>query len=187
LGTIMHRVAMFIDGGPFLDGLRGQGFSADIDFIGLGRLLAPASNIVKQFFYMAPIPDPPYPVKKRNQDLLFLRLRDQGFTVRLGHTHVSGGVFIERGIEALLTVDLLDGAFTGSYDSALLISRRADFIPAVEAVQRANKKVNSAFFRYTIDSDNRLASASDSATIITHSQILTLTRSGPRPFMVKMK
>jgi uncharacterized LabA/DUF88 family protein len=177
---------MFIDGGPFFDGLRGQGFSADIDFIGLGRLLAPASNIVDRFFYMAPIPDPPYPVKKRNQERLFQRLRDQGFIVRLGHTQVSGGVFIERGVEALLAVDLLNGACADSYDSALLISRRADFIPAVEAVKQVNKKVETAFFRYTIDSDDRLASASDSATVITHGQILMLTRSGPRPFKVKM-
>lgn len=177
---------MFIDGGPFVDGLRGQGFSLDIDFVELGRSLVPASTIVDRFFYMAPIPDPPYPVKKRNQERLFQWLRDQGFTVRLGHTHVNGGAFIERGVEALLAVDLLNGAFANCYDSALLISQRADFIPAVEAVKRTNKRVETAFFRYTSDPDDRLASASDSATVITHSQILMLTRSGPRPFKVKM-
>jgi len=52
----------------------------------------------------------------------------------------------EKGIDTGLVTDLIMGAWEDSYDTAVLISADADFIPAVKFIQSKGKKVIHACF-----------------------------------------
>jgi hypothetical protein len=62
-----------------------------------------------------------------------------------------------------------------------VVSRRAVFRPAVEASKRAGRQVNSAFFRYSTDPVDGLASVVTLSQAITTPMIVRHTLSGPIP------
>jgi len=47
----------------------------------------------------------------------------------------------EKGIDVMLVIDMIKGAFFEKYDVALLFSGDADFVPAIELVQTLKKEV----------------------------------------------
>lgn len=47
----------------------------------------------------------------------------------------------EKGIDVMLVIDMVKGAFQEKYETALLVSGDADFVPAVELVQNLKKEV----------------------------------------------
>lgn len=52
----------------------------------------------------------------------------------------------EKGIDTSLVTDLIKGAWENSYDTAVLVSADADFIPAVKFIQTKGKRVIHACF-----------------------------------------
>lgn len=179
----MTRVSVFIDGGNFFEGLHAQGFSTDLFY---RRLMASLAEVEEAyigdiFFYMARYPDGPYPNKCAAQQTYFDRLADEGITVVPGKTEVRDGMFIEREVEAALATDLVTGAWSGLFDEALVVSRRAAFVPAVAAAKQAGRIIKTAFFRYTIDPIDGLEGVSSSSRAINALDIIRHTRSGPIP------
>lgn len=49
--------------------------------------------------------------------------------------------FIEKGVDVFLATDMVSKAFDNLYDTAILVSRDGDFVPAVKEVRRLHKKV----------------------------------------------
>ena len=47
----------------------------------------------------------------------------------------------EKGIDVMLVIDMIKGAFQEKYETALLFTGDADFVPAVELVQNLKKEV----------------------------------------------
>ena len=54
---------------------------------------------------------------------------------------------VEKGVDTSLVVDLIQHATDDTYDRAVLVSGDADFVPAVELVQRLGKQVIHGHFR----------------------------------------
>jgi len=55
---------------------------------------------------------------------------------------------VEKGVDTALATDLVELAVDNLFDSAILVSADADFVPAVELVQkRTGKRVIHAYFR----------------------------------------
>lgn len=54
---------------------------------------------------------------------------------------------VEKGVDAALVSDLLTMAWEGVYDVALLLTSDADFVPAVEVLQKKGFKVINATWR----------------------------------------
>lgn len=55
---------------------------------------------------------------------------------------------VEKGIDAAIVTDLIQCAFDDTFDRAILVSGDADYVPAVEYIQRkTDKQVIQAFFR----------------------------------------
>jgi len=52
----------------------------------------------------------------------------------------------EKGVDVMLVCDLVKHAFQNEYDTALLASGDADFVPAVELVQQLGKQVTNLHF-----------------------------------------
>lgn len=54
---------------------------------------------------------------------------------------------VEKGIDAALVVDLIQHGADKTYDRAVLVSGDADFVPAVEFIQRSGTQIIHAHFR----------------------------------------
>ncbi len=58
------------------------------------------------------------------------------------------GRTVEKGVDTALATELVELAVDTLFDSAILVSADADFVPAVELVQRrTGKRVIHAYFR----------------------------------------
>lgn len=55
---------------------------------------------------------------------------------------------VEKGVDAAILTELIQYAFDDNFDQAILISGDADYVPAVEYIQRkTDKQIVQAFFR----------------------------------------
>ena len=54
---------------------------------------------------------------------------------------------VEKGVDTAIVVDLIQGAIDETYDRAVLVSGDADFVPAVEFIQREGTQIIHAHFR----------------------------------------
>jgi uncharacterized LabA/DUF88 family protein len=61
----------------------------------------------------------------------------------------------QKGVDVLLAVDLVVGAFTRIFDVAILVAGDADFLPAVQEARRRGISVVLAAFPKTMSADLR--------------------------------
>ena len=76
----------------------------------------------------------------KNQRKLLGKLQKQGWEIGFGHM-LKTDKYHEKGVDVLMAVDLLVGAYENIYDTAILVSGDGDFVPAIQRVQKLNKKV----------------------------------------------
>jgi uncharacterized protein (TIGR00288 family) len=55
-----------------------------------------------------------------------------------------GGLYVEKGVDIAMAIDILDLAYHNTYDTALLITGDGDFAKAVQIVQRMGKHIENA-------------------------------------------
>jgi uncharacterized LabA/DUF88 family protein len=187
----MTTTSVFIDGGPFYDAVRGRACSVELDYPALVKSLAGTAEVCETSFYLNLAPEGPYPSKLAYQHALLDRVTTQGLTVRTGRTTIVQSTFVDRGIEGLMSTDILRAAYTTDVDTILVVSRRPDLVPAVEAAQAAGKSVQVAFFPSAgifvtpgTPIEKELADAADTFRELTVHDILPVTMSGPVPFRV---
>lgn len=144
----MERVAIFIDGSNFYHGLRNVVGRTDINFQNLGYLLCAKRELVRIYYYNAPVNKEDDEEMYRNQQRFFEWLRNTPYvTLKLGRLAKHGTTFVEKGVDIALAVDMIRLARNNVYDTAILISEDGDFVPAVEEVQEHGKHVENAFPR----------------------------------------
>ncbi|MEE3853031.1 NYN domain-containing protein [Gordonia sp. LSe1-13] len=176
----MNSASVFVDGGPFYDALHARACSVDIDYAALANTLAAPAETTAMSYYMSLIPAEPYPARTRHHRAVLDMVRSQGFEVRTGRTEVVYSAFIERGVEALMSTDIVRTATTTDVDTIVLVSQRPELLPAVEAAQAAGKTVRVAYFVNRFEpSPSELADAADVFTEITVDDILALPLIGP--------
>jgi uncharacterized LabA/DUF88 family protein len=96
------------------------------------------------------------------QQRLIGKLQRDKWTIQFGHMLKTDG-YHEKGIDVLMAVDLLIGAYENLYDTAILVSSDTDLIPALEKVRSMKKKVEYIGFSHK-----------PSYGLITHSDIRRL-------------
>ncbi|WP_250527355.1 NYN domain-containing protein [Caballeronia sp. GAWG2-1] len=178
----MRRVSFYIDGGPLLDGIRGQGFSVDLDWMAFLRSSTNNAEISRVHFFISELPEQPYPVKHQNQIALLKTLHDQGIEIHLGRTQVVSSIFVDRGIEAAMATRLLTDAHSDAFDTFVVVSKRQDLSLPLAALQEMGKKVEVAFFQYERDPFNPLHRHCDRTHTITCASVARHVRSGPVPY-----
>jgi uncharacterized LabA/DUF88 family protein len=76
-------------------------------------------------------------LRVQKQQQLFATIRSlRGVHVRLGRLVGNPGNVRQKGVDVLLSVEMLDNAFRKNMEAALLLAGDADFVPLVEAVTR---------------------------------------------------
>lgn len=141
-----ERVAVFIDGANLLHGLSEDFNRIDIDFENLVNKLIGARSLTRVYYYSA-LPDQERDPERYTRQQKFLNAvkRKPYFSVVLGRLETRpGGLYVEKGVDIALAVDLLDLAYHNTYDTAILITGDGDFSRAVEIVQRMGKHIENA-------------------------------------------
>ncbi len=172
----MERVTIFIDGSNFYHGLRANNCSTKIDFHKLSKLLTGEQrSLIRTYYYNAAYKQRDDPSEYANQLRFLTGLRRTPYlAVRLGRLErrttqidqvklkeVLGDEltrrfieifgreitrYVEKGVDIAITVDMLKFAYSGSYDTAILISGDGDFVSALEEVQSLGKHVENVYF-----------------------------------------
>jgi len=84
----------------------------------------------------------------RNQRILLGKLKKEDWQIGLGHMLKNDAIYHEKGVDVLMAVDLLTGAYEDLYDTAILVSSDTDLIPAIEKVRKMKKKVEYIGFSH---------------------------------------
>lgn len=84
---------------------------------------------------------------RKNQKILFNNLRKHGFEIGFGHM-LKTDKYHEKGVDVLIAVDMLIGAYENFYDKIILISSDTDLIPAIIKVREKGKKIEYIGFSH---------------------------------------
>lgn len=160
------RVAIFIDGSNFYKCKAQELPGRRFDYAQFRDLLTGDRDLVRAYYYNAPL-DPKYDEQKYKQQQKFfdyLRHLDY-FEVKLGKLVPRGGRYVQKGVDVRLAVDMVGFAAANMYDIAVLISGDGDFADAVQHVKNLGKHVENAFFQTGRSRD--LSGKADRFTLLT--------------------
>lgn len=153
-----ERVAVYIDGSNFYHKIKSGKFDirnlSKFDFRGLVRCLAHEREITTTLYYIGVVRALPDDSRgqqlRRNQQRLFSHLESpfQNFTVKKGYMMQNRGIFVEKGVDVQIAVDMVVGAFQDDFDTAMLVSSDTDLIPAIKQVKLLGKRVEYIGFAH---------------------------------------
>lgn len=147
------RAAVFIDGSNFYHACRDSFGRTDVDIGKFAQwLVGPSRDLVRTYYYTAPVPPDRDQATKDQQARFFGALaRIPYLEVRFGrlaHKDVYCGKcgqttqrYVEKGVDMHIGVDMLSLASKGLLDVAILVSGDADLADAVRAVKELGKHV----------------------------------------------
>lgn len=149
----MRRSAIFIDGGYLrklsqnhFDGIR-------IDFHKLVSLMAEGSDLFRAYYYDCP-PFVSHPATEeelrtaKNFDNFRRSLESipkfhtrLGKLARIGRHQEGGPILVQKRVDMMLGMDMVDLAVTKRVDKVILLAGDSDFLPAVDRVKAMNVSV----------------------------------------------
>ena len=154
----MKRVAVFIDGSNFYNGLRDNIGRMDVDFHRFGRKLAEMAEgeLLRIYYYNARV-DPDFdPDNYEKQQRFITHLaHTPHLTLRLGklvYYQVRGEeagrkhYAVEKGLDVKLAIDLVRLAVNRACEVAVIVSGDKDLAEVVEYGKEMGLEVVSAFF-----------------------------------------
>ena len=83
----------------------------------------------------------------RGQQRLVGKMQKAKWEIQFGHMLKTDG-YHEKGVDVLMAVDLLVGAYEDQYDTAILVSSDTDLIPALVKVRAMKKNVEYVGFSH---------------------------------------
>jgi len=141
-----ERVTIFIDGANLLHGLSQDFDRIDVDFELIVKKLLNDRFLSRVYYYTA-LPDQNLDPDRfaKQQRFLTAIQRKSYFSVVLGRLEKRpNDIYVEKGVDISLAIDLLDLAYHNTYDTAILVTGDGDFSRAVQIVQRMGKHVENA-------------------------------------------
>ena len=82
-----------------------------------------------------------------DQQKLISNLQKSGFKIGFGHM-LKTDRYHEKGVDVLMAVDLLIGAYEDLFDTAILVTSDTDLIPAIDKVRERGKKIEYVGFSH---------------------------------------
>ncbi len=142
-----ERVVVFIDGSNLYHALEGILKRHDLDFTQFVARLCGERCLYRTYYYNALQDVCARPEAFREQQEFLDTLRKTPYLeVRLGTIKTAQGTQVEKGVDIMLGVDLVNYAWSNLYDTAILVSGDADFAYALQAVKNMGKHVEVAYF-----------------------------------------
>ncbi len=148
-----NRVFIIIDGNNFYHRLQELKLRnlLNLDYEKLIQHLIDKRNLVLKKYYIGAIRteegNPKSFTLWRDQRILLGKLQKQGWQIGLGHM-LKTDDYHEKGVDVLIAVDLLVGAYENLYDTAILVSSDTDLIPAIDKVRSMEKEIEYIGFSH---------------------------------------
>lgn len=134
------KIAIFIDGG-YLAKIAKKYNNSGIDFLNLSREMSQGKEILRTYYYNC-LPyqgSPPTTDEKERfskaQKFFNALERIPRYEVREGRLAKRGNEFEQKGIDTLLSIDLVNLAASGKISDAVLLAGDSDFLPAVKVAK----------------------------------------------------
>lgn len=81
----------------------------------------------------------------QGQRKLLGKLQKEGWKIGFGHM-LKSDVYHEKGVDVLIAVDMLVGAYENFYDKIILVSSDTDLLPAILKVKQLGKEIEYVGF-----------------------------------------
>jgi uncharacterized LabA/DUF88 family protein len=140
----MDKAAVFIDGGYLSKVLKNVFGEPAIDFLKLSDLMCGNCERFRTYYYncMPYQSNPPTSDEQKRyaemQKFLYNLSRLPRFEIRLGRLQkIDSGIFRQKGIDVLLSIDMVQIAWTNKIEKAVLLSGDSDFAPAIKRTKEA--------------------------------------------------
>jgi len=156
----VDKVMVFVDGSNAYRCLRSEMGRTDFHLGKLADKLVQGRHLIRTYYYTAPVNAEEDPQGATGQQRFFAAVKNIPYvTLRLGklvRRNVEakcpgcGRVFtkqtsLQKGVDALIVMDMLEQAWKGNYDIAVLISGDGDLAQPVQSVKSSGKQVENAF------------------------------------------
>ncbi len=146
------KVMIFIDGSNIYRSCRELNFKMSYEkFL---SILRKDRNVIRIYYYSG------IKTKHQNEEKFFKMLKILGVDIKtklLKKRYVTcqscgkkAKTYVEKGIDASLSTDLLWHAFQKSYDTGIVVSADADYIPPIERVRDLGRRVELWAFKHTL-------------------------------------
>ncbi len=142
----MERVAIIIDGSNFYHRLKEANLKHLLTFrydLFAADLVSGRAEVWKRYYIGAIREERGNPKSHElmvNQQKLTGSLTRFGWEVQFGHMLKTDG-YHEKGVDVLMSVDMLVGAYENQYDTLVLVSSDTDLIPALQKIRSMSKRV----------------------------------------------
>ena len=177
-----ERVFIIIDGSNFYHRLKELKLTnlLSFDYEKFSQFLLGKRSAVAKKYYIGAIREERNNSKSKElmigQQKLTGKLQKYGWQTEFGHMLKTDG-YHEKGVDVLMAVDLLAGAYEDLYDTAVLVSSDTDLIPALVKARSMKKKIEYVGFSHK-----------PSYGLITHSDIRRLlTQNDIEQFIIDEK
>ncbi|MFH1588796.1 MAG: NYN domain-containing protein [Candidatus Diapherotrites archaeon] len=146
-----EKIIIFIDGSNLYHDLIKNFKKANIDFQKFTEFLTGEHKLIKVYYYNAPLNQKDNPEACKKQQKFFSSLEKLSkFEVKLGRLEKRPkGPPAEKGVDVRLAVDIVTHAYSNLYDTGIIVSGDADFVPAIKAAQDFGKKITNVSFPKT--------------------------------------
>lgn len=148
-----ERVFIIIDGSNFYHRLRELNLADLLNFQynDFSAFLARGKDVPLKRYYVGAVREEPGNPKSKilmsRQRMLAGSLKKHQWEVVFGHILKTDG-YHEKGVDVLMAVDLLVGAYENLYDTAIIVSSDTDLIPALKKIRSMGKKVEYVGFSH---------------------------------------
>jgi len=153
-----ERVMIFIDGNNLYHSLKHVMGRTNLDFLGFSSRLVAGRQLMRAYYYNAPLNREDDEDKYRMQQSFFDSLDGVPYlTKKFGRLEkrvvkqtlpdgmlVSTPTYVEKGVDTFIVIDMLSHAYRDHYDTAILVSGDEDFAVLVENVKDLGKHVEVA-------------------------------------------
>jgi uncharacterized LabA/DUF88 family protein len=148
-----ERIFIIIDGNNFYHRLKELDFKnlLNFDYEKFTQFLVGKRKLVLRKYYIGAVREKPNVKSRemmRNQRILLGKLQKEGWEIGFGQLLKTSEGYHEKGVDVLIAVDLLVGAYENIYDTAILVSSDTDLIPAIEKVRLKGKKIEYIGFSH---------------------------------------
>ena len=144
------RVMVFIDGSNLYHSLKTHFNRTDLDIGKFCQKLIEKKRLVRNYYYNAVVGMKQEPERYRHQQAFFSSVQAVPYTeLRLGrlvYNNWPATPPYEKGIDIMLTTDLLTHSFKRNYDVAILVAGDTDYVGAIQAVKNNGQNVEVALF-----------------------------------------
>ncbi len=145
-----ERVMVFVDGSNLYHSLKSQFGHADLNFETFCRKVTGDRNMVRAYYYNATVDQTKEPEHYQDQSKFFQDMRRIPYLeVRLGrlvYRNWPSEPPYEKGIDVMMTTDILLLCFRDTYDTLIMVGGDTDLADALQAVKDMGKHVEVALF-----------------------------------------